>query len=83
MEATSGTGRCIRRTRARGALHTGYLTQSFSLYPDLTVAENIRYIGDLRHVPPREIDERGNRYLAMFDMDRFTAASRRTASAAA
>jgi ABC-2 type transport system ATP-binding protein len=36
------------------------------------VAENIRYIGDLRRVPVKEIDERGHRYLSMFDMDRFT-----------
>ncbi len=50
---------------------TGYLTQAFSLYPDLTVAENIRYIGDLRRVPPDEIRKRGRRYLRMFDMDRF------------
>ena len=56
---------------AKPARNTGYLTQSFSLYPDLTVAENIRYIGDLRRVPPDEIAERGRRYLRMFDMDRF------------
>src|SRR6185437_9422337 len=42
-------------------------------YPDLSVSENIRYIGDLRRVPPEEIVERGRRYLQMFDMDRFTA----------
>ncbi|HXR09419.1 MAG TPA: ATP-binding cassette domain-containing protein, partial [Candidatus Acidoferrales bacterium] len=39
---------------------------------DLSVSENIRYIGELRHVPPAEIDERGARYLKMFDMDRFS-----------
>src|SRR5262249_50443865 len=50
---------------------TGYLTQTFSLYPDLTVLENIRYIGDLRRVPPKEIADRGRRYLKMFDMHRF------------
>ena len=33
--------------------------------------ENIRYIGDLRRVPPQEIADRGHRYLHMFDMDRF------------
>ena len=49
----------------------GYLTQTFSLYPDLSVAENIRYVGDLRHVPPQEIAARGDRYLRLFDMDRF------------
>ncbi len=72
MEATSGNaevfGRPARETRSQ----TGYLTQAFSLYPDLTVAENIRYIGDLRRVPPQEIRERGERYLRMFDMHRFS-----------
>ncbi len=71
MEATSGEvkifGRPARETRAQ----TGYLTQTFSLYPDLSVAENIRYIGDLRRVQPDEIVSRGQKYLQMFDMDRF------------
>src|SRR5262245_38782735 len=71
MEATSGAaeifGRPARETRSQ----TGYLTQTFSLYPDLSVMENIRYIGDLRRVPPDEIAERALRYLRMFDMERF------------
>ncbi|HWZ55456.1 MAG TPA: ATP-binding cassette domain-containing protein [Verrucomicrobiae bacterium] len=72
MEATAGSamifGKAAREARAR----TGYLSQTFSLYPDLSVRENIRYLGDLRHVPPAEIEERGTRYLKMFDMDRFS-----------
>ena len=72
MEATSGTVSIYGQPAREARFHTGYLTQSFSLYPDLTVWENIRYIGDLREVPVREIEERGLRYLAMFDMDRFT-----------
>jgi ABC-2 type transport system ATP-binding protein len=47
------------------------LTQDFSLYPDLTVAENIRYSGDLRLIPPDEIADRSLQYLRTFDMDRF------------
>jgi len=35
------------------------------------VAENIRYSGDLRNIPPKEITERGHQYLQMFEMDRF------------
>jgi ABC-2 type transport system ATP-binding protein len=35
------------------------------------VAENIRYIGDLRRVPSEEIATRGLQYLKLFDMDRF------------
>ncbi len=72
MEATSGSveifGKAARDARAQ----TGYLTQTFSLYPDLSVMENINYIGELRHMPPEEIQERGHRYLNMFDMDRFS-----------
>ena len=72
MEATGGTAEIFGRPARDARSRTGYLTQTFSLYPDLSVTENIRYIGELRHVPPAEIDERGARYLKMFDMDRFS-----------
>ena len=71
MEATSGTAEIFGVPAREARAHTGYLTQYFSLYPDLTVAENIRYIGDLRRVPRDDIAARGHRYLRMFDMDRF------------
>jgi ABC-2 type transport system ATP-binding protein len=71
MEATSGTAEIFGVPARQARSTTGYLTQAFSLYPDLTVLENIRYIGDLRRVPPDEIAKRGRRYLEMFDMDRF------------
>ncbi|HKV41675.1 MAG TPA: ATP-binding cassette domain-containing protein, partial [Blastocatellia bacterium] len=72
MQATSGTAEVFGRPARQTRSETGYLTQSFSLYPDLTVAENIHYIGDLRGVPKGEIERRGGRYLKMFDMYRFT-----------
>ena len=71
MEATSGAAEVFGQSARLARAETGYLTQSFSLYPDLSVAENIRYIGDLRRVPRPEIESRGNQYLGMFDMDRF------------
>src|SRR5262245_61875034 len=71
MEAGSGAAEVFGRPAREMRAQTGYLTQTFSLYPDLTVMENIRYIGSLRLVPPKEIVERGRRYLRMFDMDRF------------
>ena len=72
MEASSGIAQ-VSGKRARDARsETGYLTQTFSLYLDLSVMENIRYVGQLRHVPDPEIDERGHRYLRAFDMDRFS-----------
>jgi ABC-2 type transport system ATP-binding protein len=73
MEADSGVAEVFGRPAREMRAQTGYLTQTFSLYPDLSVMENIRYIGELRRVPPNEIDERGRRYLRMFDMDRFEA----------
>jgi len=72
MEASSGSVEVFGRPAREARSHTGYLTQTFSLYPDLTVAENIRYTGDLRRVPVEEIAKRGQRYLEMFDLDRFT-----------
>src|ERR1700740_446777 len=72
MEATGGTAEIFGKPARDARSRTGYLTQTFSLYPDLSVSENIRYIGELRRVPPVEIDERGSRYLKMFDMDRFS-----------
>ena len=71
MEATSGVAEIYDRPARDARAQTGYLTQTFSLYPDLTVNENIRYIGDLRRVARADIRERGGRYLRMFDMDRF------------
>jgi ABC-2 type transport system ATP-binding protein len=72
MEASGGTAEVLGRPARDARSQTGYLTQVFSLYPDLTVSENLRYIGDLRHVPRHEIEARGRRYLEMFDMHRFS-----------
>lgn len=72
MDAGSGLAEIFGQPARAMRSQTGYLTQTFSLYPDLSVNENIRYIGDLRQVPPEKIAERGKRYLEMFDMDRFT-----------
>jgi len=71
MEPTSGEVEVFGRPAREMRSQTGYLTQEFSLYPDLTVFENIRYIGELRFVPQEEIVERGYRYLEMFNMSQF------------
>ena len=71
MEPSSGVAEVFGRPARSARSETGYLTQSFSLYPDLSVGENLRYAGDLRHVPPADIAARGRRYLEMFDLDRF------------
>ena len=71
MEATAGVAEVFGRPAREARSHTGYLTQAFSLYPDLSVWENLRYAGNLRRVPRADISARGRRYLTMFDLDRF------------
>jgi ABC-2 type transport system ATP-binding protein len=72
MEATAGTADLLGRPARAVREQVGYLTQAFSLYADLSVAENLRYIGELRRVAGPEIERRGRRYLTMFGMERFT-----------
>src|SRR5215472_18267941 len=71
MEATSGEVEVFGRHARDARSETGYLTQAFSLYPDLSVMENIRYVGDLRRVAPDDITSRAQYYLRMFSMERF------------
>jgi ABC-2 type transport system ATP-binding protein len=71
VEATEGVAEILGRPARDARSQTGYLTQAFSLYPDLSVGENLRYAGDLRRVPRAAIAARGRRYLEMFDLDRF------------
>jgi ABC-2 type transport system ATP-binding protein len=72
MQPTSGQAIMLGHSARDARSYVGYLTQVFSLYHDLTVAENLRYMGELRRLPGDEIERRGHRYLEMFGMDRFT-----------
>lgn len=45
--------------------HIGYMSQKFSLYPDLTVVENLRFFAGLYRVPRREIEPRMQSAVAM------------------
>src|SRR5215831_16215426 len=71
MPETSGEVIILGRSAREARSYVGYLTQVFSLYHDLSVAENLRYMGELRRLSNDEIDRRGDRYLEMFGMARF------------
>src|SRR5256714_7244146 len=72
MPATAGEAIMLGRSARDARSYVGYLTQVFSLYHDLTVDENLRYIGELRRLSDAQIEERSLRYLRMFGMDQFT-----------
>ncbi|HZZ00146.1 MAG TPA: ATP-binding cassette domain-containing protein [Candidatus Baltobacteraceae bacterium] len=71
MNPTSGDVDVFGQSARDARLKTGYLTQGFTLYHDLTVMENIRYIGDLRLAPPDTVIARGRHYLGLFGMAQF------------
>src|SRR5437764_11614016 len=72
MQATEGEATMLGHSARDARSYVGYLTQVFSLYHDLTVAENLRYMGELRRLSDEDIERRGRRYLEKFGMDQFT-----------
>lgn len=54
MPASSGTiqvlGYDVRKQPDSIRQHIGYMPQNFSLYPDLTVEENLNFFADIQHV---------------------------------
>jgi ABC-2 type transport system ATP-binding protein len=55
--------------QARAAV--GYLAQRFSLYTDLTVAENLRFFGQVREVSRSDLDRRAAELLAFVGLGGF------------
>ena len=57
--------------RQRHAVRTkfGYVAQRFSLYPDLTVLENMRFFGGACRVPRGELEKRINNLLLQTDLE--------------
>ena len=71
MEATAGDAKILGLPARNARNYTGYLTQQFSLYPDLSVDENIYYSAGLRLVPENELEARRTKYLKLMQLDSF------------
>jgi ABC-2 type transport system ATP-binding protein len=52
-------------------LQMGYLTQRFSLYQDLSILENLRYVAGLREVSDAAFKTRSKYYLELLDLAQF------------
>jgi ABC-2 type transport system ATP-binding protein len=71
MEATAGEVQIFNQPARDARLMTGYLTQQFSLYLDLSIDENLRYAAGLRQVGDDLLWERRNKYLTLMSLERF------------
>ena len=58
----------IRNEQEKIKKNIGYMSQKFSLYPDLTVGENIRLFGGIYGLDDRKIREKTEEMLSMLDM---------------
>ena len=71
MEATAGEVTVLGRSPRDVRSMTGYLTQQFSLYLDLSIHENLQYVAGLRQVPDEAFQQRRDQYLRLMDLDQF------------
>src|SRR5262245_1984833 len=58
LEPGGGEIRVLETTPRAARPGVGYLTQPFSLYPDLSVDENLSYAGSVREVPEEDFAKR-------------------------
>ncbi len=72
LEKTAGAVLVLNKNPRDARLETGYLTQIFSLYLDLSIDENMHYMASLREVPEEDFQRRRKQYLKQMDLDRFS-----------
>lgn len=72
LNATSGSGNVlgydITKDNAEIRKHTGYMSQKFSLYEDITVEENLDFYAGVYGVPRDRVHKRKKQILEMADL---------------
>lgn len=71
MEATAGVVEVLGTTPHAARLQTGYVTQKFSLYQDLSIEENLRYNARLRRVSDAEFARQAPKLLESVGLQPF------------
>jgi len=69
MEASSGMVDVLGQKPRNARLNIGYLTQQFSLYLDLSIDENLRYVAGLRRVSEADLQQRREKYLTLMGLE--------------
>ncbi|OEE34875.1 ABC transporter ATP-binding protein [Vibrio anguillarum] len=73
LSPTSGSvdvlGLAIPKQSEQLRLKIGYMTQKFSLYDDLTVEENLQFIGQIFGMPRKALAQRLNEQLCTYGLD--------------
>lgn len=73
LQPTSGNvnvlGLAIPKQAEQLRLKIGYMTQKFSLYDDLTVQENLQFIGQIFGMPRKELQQRTQAQLNTYGLD--------------
>ena len=72
LEPNGGEVQVLETTPREARPGVGYLTQPFSLFPDLSVDENLNYAASVREVPEEDFKERRERYFKLFELIKFT-----------
>jgi ABC-2 type transport system ATP-binding protein len=75
MEQSSGSahvmGYDVRSQPEKARRYIGYMPQNFSLYPDLSVVENLNFFADIHQIPAAHRKERIDEMLAFTRLDLF------------
>jgi ABC-2 type transport system ATP-binding protein len=73
LEASGGEVLVLGKKPRDIRLEIGYLTQQFSLYLDLSIEENLRYVASLRSadIDKKQFEARRDRYLTMMNLYKF------------
>lgn len=71
LAPTAGAVRIFGQAPVESRQHTGYVTQPFTLYRDLTILENLEYIGGLKKLSRSTFEAGRRHYIGLFGLAPF------------
>lgn len=75
LTPTAGTatvlGHALPQDAEKLRRRVGYMTQAFSLYRDLSVAENLDFVGEIYSMPRQQRHQRRDHWMKRLDLERY------------